>query len=108
VSFTPNAGAGRELLSTPEAMAAVKADADTVAQRAADIMAGIGEGTEAAYYYAGDPYIDPATGTARCDAGSTSSIWHIIEYGSVNNPAYRPLTTAVESLGIEYDPEAAP
>lgn len=36
--------------------------------------------------------------------GSNSSIWHILEFGSVNNPPYRPLTRAVESVGLVVVP----
>lgn len=36
--------------------------------------------------------------------GSTSSIWHIIEYGSINNPPYRPLTSGAERVGLRFEP----
>lgn len=32
-----------------------------------------------------------------------SSIWHLIEYGSRNNPAYAPLRRAADSLGLKWD-----
>lgn len=31
--------------------------------------------------------------------GSTSSFFHLVEYGSVNNRAYAPIRRAVQSLG---------
>ena len=36
--------------------------------------------------------------------GSSSSTWHLREFGSVNNPPYRPLTRAVEAVGLEFRP----
>lgn len=36
-------------------------------------------------------------------AGSTDPFGHIIEYGSVNNPPYRPVTRAVHSLGLVFE-----
>lgn len=35
--------------------------------------------------------------------GSKSPFWHIIEFGSVNNPAYRVMTRAMERLGLKLD-----
>lgn len=35
-------------------------------------------------------------------AGTTSHIWHIIEYGSRNNPAYAPFRRAVRALGLRF------
>jgi hypothetical protein len=40
--------------------------------------------------------------------GSTSSIWHIMEFGSINNPPYRPLTTGAERIGLEFKPGDQP
>jgi hypothetical protein len=31
-----------------------------------------------------------------------SSIWHIIEYGSVNNPPYAPIRRGVEAAGLKW------
>ena len=31
-----------------------------------------------------------------------SSIWHIIEYGSVNNPPYRPFARGADALGFPF------
>jgi predicted ArsR family transcriptional regulator len=32
---------------------------------------------------------------------STSRIWHLIEFGSKNNPAYAPMRTAAEQAGYK-------
>jgi hypothetical protein len=36
--------------------------------------------------------------TQAAVAGARDAIWHIIEFGSVKNPAYRPLTTAAKQV----------
>lgn len=38
---------------------------------------------------------------AKVRAGS--SFWHLFEYGSVNNPPYRPLTRAVIDAGLKFE-----
>lgn len=30
-------------------------------------------------------------------------IWHIIEYGSANNPPYRPATKAAQNAGVRFE-----
>lgn len=32
-----------------------------------------------------------------------SSFWHWLEYGTRNNPAYRPIENTVRSLGVKYE-----
>jgi hypothetical protein len=39
-------------------------------------------------------------GTPTMEYSTGVSIWHIIEYGSRNNPPYRTLTRAAERLGL--------
>lgn len=34
--------------------------------------------------------------------------WHLLEYGSVNNPPYRPFTAAAENLGLDFHDTGAP
>jgi hypothetical protein len=43
-------------------------------------------------------------GVATSFFGSNNPVWHIIEFGSVNNPPYRPMLTAVERCGLRYEP----
>ena len=31
--------------------------------------------------------------------------WHFLEYGTQFNPPYRPIQTAVEGLGLRYEPK---
>lgn len=32
-----------------------------------------------------------------------SHVWHLIEYGSVNNPAYAPIRRAADAVGLEFE-----
>ena len=34
-----------------------------------------------------------------------SPFWHWLEYGTRFNPAYRPVETAVRSLGLRFEPQ---
>lgn len=35
--------------------------------------------------------------------GSVDPFWHLIEWGSVNNPAYAPLRTGARAVGLRLD-----
>lgn len=49
----------------------------------------------------GDIVVSAATPQRmRATFGSTSSFWHLEEFGSANNPPYRTLTNAANTLGI--------
>lgn len=41
---------------------------------------------------------------ATCYVGSFSGTWHLMEFGSAHNMPFRPLTSAVESIGLEFRP----
>jgi hypothetical protein len=43
-----------------------------------------------------------ANGTASAKIEWSESIWHIIEYGSVNNIAYRPIARGITSTGLRF------
>lgn len=58
------------------------------------------------------------TGAARRSIGSSASLaggtpvgrvfsthpfWHLIEFGSINNPAYRPMTRAARASGLRFE-----
>lgn len=74
-----------------------------LAYRAASIAREINpSATDAALIDHGGPIDDD--GVVSAWFGSSSSIWHIIEFGSVNNPPYRPLTSAAEAIGLRFDP----
>lgn len=37
--------------------------------------------------------------------GSRSPTWHMVEYGSANNPPYAPFRRAAEQIGLEFTEE---
>lgn len=41
---------------------------------------------------------------ATAYVGSFSGTWHIMEFGSVHNAPFRPLTGGVEGVGLEFRP----
>lgn len=52
--------------------------------------------------------VDEGTGAdgspiARVHVGSP--FWHWLEYGTANNPPYRPVQNAVQGLGLRYEPK---
>lgn len=38
---------------------------------------------------------------AVIDIDWASSVWHLIEFGSQNNPPYRPITRAAQNAGLQ-------
>ena len=47
------------------------------------------------------PSLDEQDDSIRVHVGS--SFWHWLEYGTRFNPAYRPVQSAVTSLGLRYE-----
>ncbi len=84
-----------DLLGTVQARAYVEAIAKQGAQALRDLTP-----TDADKVVSGGGSI--VNGVATAYFGSTSSIWHIIEFGSVNNPPYRPMTQAAERIGLRF------
>lgn len=92
-----------ELLSSDDALALCAAVAEAGAQQGKENTPQGETGFEKkAVVSGGEQIID---GIASAQFGSVSQTWHITEFGSVHNPAYRPLTRAAQSLGIEFRPE---
>lgn len=46
---------------------------------------------------------DRAKGVAVANVSTDDSFWHLIEFGSSNNPPYRPATKAAESNGVKLE-----
>lgn len=42
-------------------------------------------------------------GAAAVDVESTSSFWHLVEFGSVNNPPRRVLQRAAQNTGLKFE-----
>lgn len=60
----------------------------------------------------GSGYYDAHLGTTpaevrddgvHAELWSSDPFWHIVEYGSVNNPPHRVLETAITSIGLDYN-----
>jgi hypothetical protein len=45
---------------------------------------------------------DPARKTQGGSVYSTSMIWNLIEWGSIHNEPYRPLSSAAIALGLDF------
>lgn len=41
---------------------------------------------------------------ATCYVGSFSGTWHLMEFGSVHNPPFRPLSRSIEAIGLRFEP----
>lgn len=39
----------------------------------------------------------------EAQVGSSDPFWHLVEFGSVNNPPYRVLSNAVTAAGLEFE-----
>ena len=101
--YAANDDAADELLSGDDCQAVVDATTMAVAEKAREFNPSQSEKP----YVFGIPHANeegqPALGIVVYD----SAIWHIIEFGSVNNQPYRPMTRAVESVGgIQFRPGA--
>ena len=102
--YFANDDAAAELVSSDEALAAVTAitkAAAVIAKESTPVVTG--EHRDA--IFAGEAVVDPTTGAATGILGSTSSTWHLVEFGSVNNPAYRSMTHGAEAAGLTFVPE---
>ena len=80
----------------------LRTSSSTYAEEALAVAQGIapvsGKGSYRASLYAEDGVL-----------GSTSSFWGLVEYGSVNNPPYAVLRTAIAAVGCDFsDPEGDP
>ncbi len=102
--YVENKGWQIRVLKTPEARAEIRGVADLVlASITANVPIRTGE------YQA---YWERTTKTRRSQAAdftaaakieTSDAIWHIIEYGSVNNPPYAPIRRGVIEAGLKFD-----
>ena len=98
--FYIEADASDELMSSEDAHAAVAAVCVQIRDQA---RLNNPSADERPYIYAA--HVDTPDGEpAQGEVGYASAIWHIIEFGSVKNPPYRPLTAAAESAGLRFEP----
>lgn len=99
VRFVPNPNFARQLLRAPEAGQVLETVA-AIAQNAIKSASPSRRYTRTVL--APTLVLGPNGQTARI--ATTSSIWHILEYGSVNNPPYRPLAGGVQAAGLTFEP----
>lgn len=99
--FILDADAGRKIANSAEAKAFIDArleDCLAEAQRTAPVDTG---------EYRDSLGITPAAerpdGTVAGELWSDSWYWHLVEYGSVNNPPHRVLEHAVTSSGLDFE-----
>jgi hypothetical protein len=90
-----------EMLRAPEAVAATQAAAEACVQAAKQTNP---ERTGRSSSQIATFQTTEIDGAAATYFGSSSPIWHILEFGSVKNPPFRALTTACERVGIEFRP----
>lgn len=99
VRFVPNPNFARQVLRDPEAGKVLETVA-VIAQNAIKTASPTHKFTRTVR--TPTLVLGPDGQTARIV--TTSSIWHILEYGSVNNPPYRPLAAGVQAAGLTYEP----
>lgn len=89
---------------SPETKRMVDAAADRGAERARELAAGFAN--TGAYLDSLDSWhATLVDGRWQAAFGSTSSVWHLVEFGTATNPPYRVLTQAAESIGVGFSPE---
>lgn len=90
-----------EMARDPEVRALVRATAEDVADGARSI-APRGRGWRGRRHYADSIEVDDRPG-GGARVLTTDYFGHLVEYGSVNNPAYAPLRRAVDAEGLDFD-----
>lgn len=88
--FVPNPHAAEDLQQTEEYKAAMAAIAIKVAAEVEDAAPHV------TGYYEGHIAADGATVVA------SDPFWHLVEFGSINNPPYAPLRRGVVAAGLRF------
>lgn len=87
------------VLAQPQAVQALRRRAEQVVTEARQAPHGEHAGEhEVEKISVGDEHVD-ASG-AVIDIDWPSHVWHLVEFGSVNNPPYRPVTRAAQNAGL--------
>lgn len=100
-SFEVNADGLAEFLRSPEAMNALS-EVAVLAGQAVQRAWPVRTGRSARQVVTGEARV--VDGAARAAVGTSSSMWHFVEYGAANTPAYRPFASGLASIGLEYEP----
>lgn len=100
-TFTVDPAGVRALLSGPPAVSHLTDRAHAIQTEAERIAPGGFGGYKASLS------VGPAVtrdGVAAVEVRSSSSFWHLVEYGSVNNVPHRVMERAVRASGLDYVP----
>lgn len=93
-----------ELLNSPEALAVLDDAADRIAQAA---IANTRRGPSNQYGHIRDAYYlypaKPGPQGGEAAAANRSPVFHMLEFGTVNNPPERPFTRAVLDAGYQLE-----
>lgn len=100
--FESNEAGIDELLHKPEAVAFLEQVAHVYA---AEVERVAPEGAGSVKFR---DTIDVHTQDDEVTVTTSDSVWHLIEYGSVNNPPYRPFTAAAQNVGLDFHDSGAP
>ena len=98
--FQPDPAGIKAAISSAEAQAAMYKVAQEVAGHIASTTMPHHTGHEAEQVHAGGA--GTSDGHAVAYVYTTSPVWHLVEFGSIHNPAYHPFRAALEQLGIPY------
>lgn len=105
--FEPNPAGLDELLHGSEAGAHLT----TVARAYKDEVERIAPQGHGSTHFGDTIEIGEATddhGESMVTVETSDPFWHLIEFGSANNPPYRPFTAAAENVGLEFHDTGKP
>lgn len=102
-TFTINPRGIDELVRSPKMAAAVTAVAKDIAEAAPEFIPQTRQHHQASRSYR---YVKakPSPTGVRAAAITTYAFGHLVEWGSINNPAYAPLRRAAGRLGLRVRP----
>lgn len=98
VRFTVNRGVEAELLAGADMRSMLGRVGDSVQGAVPSHLPSGAGGGRAVAPFARRMYVRPSSDGVQ--VGTRWRLGHIIEYGSVNNPAYAPLRRAAQALGL--------
>lgn len=101
VEWIPNPAGVRELLTSSQALAAI-GEVAAIAGHHVERAQPVKTGYHRRAIVTGGAEVTP-TGAAAY-VGTTSSTWHLLEYGSVNNPPHRPFARGIAAAGLDFEP----
>lgn len=101
-TFVARRGWTRELIRGPEALAASHRAATELASEIRDNVP-VRSGEAQADYGPMQPQLTAEGGTPTWRIPIGSSIWHLLEFGSIHNEAYAPIRRAADAMGLDFE-----